>query len=486
MSKGDPDRESEAAPGDEKARLRRTSCLLGLVLLIAVSYHWHAGGGWNVMTRLALVRAVVHDGTLSIDHSHHRTGDKAEYPPGSGTYYSDKPVGAQVLGVIGYLVGLHAAEWIWCPATFTSPLTVGAITAAWAATALPTIVLGLIMLRLFVALGLDTRVAAFAVVAYALGTLAWPYATVYYGHQSAAAFGMIGFIAAFFALRARPPSLLLAGTAGLMAAWAAITEIPAAIIAIAVLIYVARAGWKPALAYVIGGLPPVTLQLAYNWACFDSPFRFGYMYEARPEFQNPAGWVSYPRLDALWGITLSPDKGIFFLSPFLIFAVWGLVRLLRERTWRAEAILCSGVFAAYLLYNASHYMWRGGACFGPRHLVPALPFLAVGLVGVWPHLGRALRRTLWILVGWSAFLSFAAVSTLAEPATDTFTGKIGIGEAIIRVAYGILEWHNLGIVLGLPMRASLVVHAIAIAILLLLMWRLSGQSTQETSAEALN
>lgn len=486
MSHNDPERDATPSIGNERARLRRASRLLGLILFVAVSYHWHSGGGWNVMTRICLIRAIVHDGTFSINVSHERTGDKAEYPPGSGSYYSDKPVGAQLLGVIGYCLGFYVSWPLLGYARLISPLTVGAMAATWAASGLPTIVLGLLMLRLFVALGLDTRPAAFMVAAYALGTLAWPYATVYYGHQPAAAFGMIAFVAAFFALRARPPSLFLAGTAGLMAAWAAISEIPAAMVAVILFVYVARKGWKPAVAYLIGAIPPLALQLTYNWACFDSPFRFGYMYEVNPQFQNPSEWVSYPRLGALWGITFSPDKGIFFLAPFLLFAVWGLVRLVRGRTWRAEGLVCTAVSAAYLLYNASHYMWQGGVCFGPRHLVPSLPFLAVGLVGAWPQLGPSLRRAFWVLVAWSGFLSFAAVCTIAEPATELYTGKPGIAEALVRLVYGVTEWHNLVFMFGVPPQLSFATQAIILAALLAVMWRSLAQPTEETAARTRN
>ncbi len=484
MSGRDAGEDGAAPTGDDRSRLRRASWLLGLVLFVAVSYHGHPGGGWNVMTRICLIRAVVHDRTFSINVSHERTGDKAEYPSGSGSYYSDKPVGAQVLGVIGYLLGFYVSWPLLGFHGLISPLTVGAMVASWAAVGLPTIALGLLMLRLFVALGLETRVAAFMVVAYVLGTLAWPYATVYYGHQAAAAFGMIAFIAGFFALRARPASLFLGGTAGLMAAWAAISEIPAAMVAVILFVYVAWRGWKLAVAYLIGAIPPLALQLTYNWACFDSPFRFGYMYEVNPQFQNPSEWVSYPRLGALWGITFSLHKGVFFLSPFLLFAAWGLVRLVRGRTWRAEALVCSTIFGAYLLYNASHYMWEGGVCFGPRHLVPALPFLSIGLVGVWPRLGLSLRRAFWILVAWSGFLSFAAVCTIAEPGTELYTGKAGLAEALVRLFYGVVEWHNPGLLVGMPGWLSFATQGMILAALLGLMYRLLAQSTEETAAEA--
>ena len=48
-------------PDSNQRKLRRACWLLVLLLLFATAYHWHPGGGWNVMTRLALIRAIVHD-----------------------------------------------------------------------------------------------------------------------------------------------------------------------------------------------------------------------------------------------------------------------------------------------------------------------------------------------------------------------------------------------------------------------------------------
>jgi hypothetical protein len=35
--------------------------------------------------------------------------------------------------------------------------------------------------------------------------------------------------------------------------------------------------------------------------------------------------------------------------------------------------------ASFLLMSAGYYMWWGGAALGPRHVIPALPFLALGI-----------------------------------------------------------------------------------------------------------
>jgi len=440
--------------------LRAAAWLLSALVIAGTAYHWHPGGGWNVMTRLALIRAIVHDGTLSINRGHRLTGDKAEFPPGSGNYYCDKPVGAQVLGLVGYVVGLHVASLT--SAQRRVVLTAAAATATWFASALPTVGLALMMLRLLVAMGHTVRRAAFVVLATIFGTLLWPYATLFYGHQAAACFAFLGFALAFFACAGQGQrTTLTAALAGLFCAWAAVSELPAAFIATVVFIYLslARRNWRLSLAFVLGSLPPIVLQLAYNQACFGSPLRFGYMYEANPDFANPVGWVSYPRLGPLLALLFSPDKGLLFISPHLLFAVWGLYVAIRGRRWRREAVACAAIAIGFLLYNAGHYLWWGGTCFGPRHLISTLPFLGLGFAWAWQAMGPAARRICLLLVAWGALVAFAAVSTSPDASPFPLTGSCGPAEVLLRLWLARLEWPNLGLWLGLSARGSIFAHA---------------------------
>lgn len=467
----DATQETDARQGTGSRRMRRASWILALLLLFATAYQWHPGGGWNVMTRIALVRAVYHDHTLSINRSHHRTGDKAEYPPGSGIYYSDKPVGGQVLGLPAYAVGYSIGKRL-VPQNVA--LDAGATVASWFSVGLPTIVACLLMLDLFGAFGLSPRQAAFITLAYALGTLAWPYSTVWYGHQAAAAFGFIAF---WFAGRAsRLQGRASAALTGLFAGWALITEFPALIIAGVVFLYVARLGTRAAVSFVLGSIPFIALQLLYNHACFGSPLRFGYMYEVRPEFAEAPSWIGLPKVEALWGITFSANKGIFVMSPFLLFAVWGLWRMIRSRAWRAEGVAAAAVFALYMVYNASHFMWEGGTCFGPRHIVPMLPFLCIGLGFIWPRMSSPARLACGVLTGVGILVMFAAVNTLAEPALHMTTGGSGPLEALARLSLGSVEWPTFGMLLGLGGWKTIVLHGVLIALPALWLWRVTSET----------
>jgi hypothetical protein len=72
-------------------------------------------------------------------------------------------------------------------------------------------------------------------------------------------------------------------------------------------------------------------------------------------------------------------KGLLVVSPVVVAAAAGLV-LLWRRGLRAEAAVCSAVTLLFLFANMAYFEPYGGDSPGPRFFVPALPFLALGLV----------------------------------------------------------------------------------------------------------
>jgi len=71
------------------------------------------------------------------------------------------------------------------------------------------------------------------------------------------------------------------------------------------------------------------------------------------------------------------SSGLLLVSPVLVAASYGLVLLRRTRP--VEALLCAAVTVFFLLLACSYYVPYGGTKLGPRFVVPALPFLAIGL-----------------------------------------------------------------------------------------------------------
>ncbi len=173
-------------------------------------------------------------------------------------------------------------------------------------------------------------------------------------------------------------------SAGLCAGSAAITNYIAVAVVVMIGAYVVwglrtKGGW---LWYGLGVSGPLLLLLVYQYVCFGTPFATNYASES-PMFRSSGaalGVFTLPRADVLLVICFSPFRGLFFSSPVLLMGLAGLGRLFRWQSRRAEAALFVAIIAFFVLFNISFNGWHGGWATGPRYLVPAVPFLAVGMV----------------------------------------------------------------------------------------------------------
>ena len=178
-----------------------------------------------------------------------------------------------------------------------------------------------------------------------------------------------------------------------------------------------QVGW-----FILGGLPPVLLLMGYNTLCFENPFTLAYCYEFNPDFrENMAQGVmgiTDLKPEAFWGLTLGPRRGVFFISPFLLLALPGFYFFFQRRDLRREFWVCLCVVQAFFWYNASYYLWWGGGTFGPRFLIPMLPFLALPTVFCFDHEnGRLVSRVLAVVSMLFVTVATATASTGASPAT---------------------------------------------------------------------
>ena len=104
------------------------------------------------------------------------------------------------------------------------------------------------------------------------------------------------------------------------------------------------------------------LALSFNW------WRFGSLFDV---YRWRSGGFTTPFFEGLRGLLVSPGESVFLYSPILILALLGLRRL--ERRHRGGALLAVGIPASLLCLYAS--WWFHAYTWGPRFLIPAVPFL---------------------------------------------------------------------------------------------------------------
>jgi hypothetical protein len=384
----------QASPGAPAFDPRPVAFGVAALLFLTYAY-FVAAPSWNENSRFALVRALV-DGHVNIDPYQQDTGDKAVF---AGHTYSDKAPGSSLLAVPAYasylaflrLTGgqrptsLPAAAMldpdagVLVNASFRRALYLcNLFTNALAGALLG----GLFFLTLSGRFGVAPRPALVATLALTVGSLVFPYATMFYGHVLAAAF-----LFGAFALLAPAPSVRRLAGAGLLCGLAVLTELPtlpAAAGLAAYALWLARPR-RAALWLAAGALGPAIALGAYQTAAFGVPWATGYAHVSRPDFaagmSHGIFGIGWPRPAALAALLAGRARGLLYTSPVLLLAFIGLGRRL-VATWRsgrAEAVVMAGLVVYFLLLTAGYYMWWGGSAFGPRQAIPALPFLCLGL-----------------------------------------------------------------------------------------------------------
>jgi hypothetical protein len=477
---------------------RRFLLPIGVALVFTYGY-FVAPPAWNQNSRLALTRALVEDGSIVIDPHHETTGDKSWR---DGHFYSDKAPGTSFVATLPYAVlwGVRRATGGELPSVTVHPLdpldaaagrrpepselepgdrlvyNLAHRLALWVcglfAVGIPSVAgaaaLFLLALRSSERAGDPphrARIHAMGVtLLYALGTTAFAYSTVLYGHQLCGAMLVIGFAAVSLSSTRRlqrGPAML----AGFVLGLAVTTEYPAAVPAALIALWTLhRHGAKAAAWLCLGAIPWVVLLGAYHTAAFGGPLSTGYDWVYLDEFADGMreryglGW---PDPMVLLRILFGQYRGLFYLCPVLLVASWGLVFSMRHGeaatayteapgragVRRAQAIVAGIIVAYYLLLNAGYYMWDGGASTGPRHVVPMLPFLALGLC---PAL-RLVPRATWVL----GAVSIAQMLLMAAAAPEASQHGNPLWEyALDRVRNRQALPHatatNLGLLLGLP------------------------------------
>ncbi|GAP63167.1 hypothetical protein ARMA_1590 [Ardenticatena maritima] len=349
----------------------RIALHLAFLVLAATMFLWsgrlHSSDGFAMY---AVNDSLVRYGRYDIEQLHWMDIQQGTYGRG-GWLYSRKGLGTSMAGfpltVLGFVLpGLGPVQ--------TSLLLAPLLTALSAA---------LLYLAARRAFPHTPRAAAWlATVAWALGSVAWPYTKTFFS-EPLVALATIGAFERLLALRDHPQSRRAAFGIGAWVGLGIVTRSAHAIVAPFFALTALFITWPRDLpprdivrrwralpwgVWLSAAWPLMValgLVLGYNWARFGNPFESGYL-----DFETfSANW-----LIGISGQLISPGRGLLWYVPWLVLLPLG-VRAAWRRAPEGTGVAL-GVFAAYVLLYGKWYMWSGGSAWGPRFLVPTVPLLA--------------------------------------------------------------------------------------------------------------
>lgn len=384
--------------------------------------------GANEGSRIALTYSMVDYTQVQIDHYIDYTY-KVDYAEYGGHFYSDKAPGSSILAIPIYLL-IKAlsikdiAAQIFLVCTFTSGLLSALLCAM------------LYNLSGYFTQGKTNRIMVAA--SYGLGTIAFPYATMFYGHSIATFFGFASFYLLFL-VKSRKVSPDILALSGALLGYSFVVEYPQAIIVFFTFLYLLTFERRISeiLRFLLPAVTVMSIILFYNIACFGDPFILSYGKSGffKDQFKQGLYSIKMPDMNVLNELLFKERRGLFVYSPILIFSVLGFFYSLKTKR-RAESLFCMLVAISMLLFNASLVAWDGGWSYGPRYLISSLPYLSLLLV--FSYNGR---KTRYLAI---PFLIASIIIMLAGVLTDVETGA----EFPIRDDFEIILSHKYGTDLG--------------------------------------
>ena len=331
--------------GDEETMFRVTQNLL-------------AGQGVAVGRETLVVPAESYP--LFLPHAAESLPTTSAVPGRHGQLYSKYGMGQSLLAIPLYLLGILLAR--------LSPVVSDAQGARLAASMLNPLALagcGWLVMRLGLALGYRLSTARWIALAALFASIAWPYVKTFYPQPTMTFLVLAAVYAAYRWRQAAQQRWLW--VLGLATAAIILFRISGVIIIPVLGLYLvlarsANGRGRAIMSLGIGVAVGLGLSGAYNWQRFGSLFSTGY---------HEIAWTT-PFPLGLYGLLFSPGKGILVYTPMLILGLGAWAVFFRRH--RAEAWLMAGLWLAWLAFYAPYNFWTGGFNWGPRFLLPVLPF----------------------------------------------------------------------------------------------------------------
>lgn len=218
-------------------------------------------------------------------------------------------------------------------------------------------------------------VCLFVTFGFGIGSLAWPYTKTFYSEPLTTlclVAATVGGLA--FRQGAGNWSLVLVGAAlgfGVLTREDTFVAVP---LLLSYLVWSGRRGPGVDVQQFASLLVPLLVFVAITWWYHELRFHSllsGYVAKTGNAFDLSPGTF----LTGLYGFLLSSGKGLPFYTPLVLLSVFAW-----RRFWSALPLEC-GLFTLLILERVVFFSflirWYGGVCWGPRYIVPIVPFLIV-------------------------------------------------------------------------------------------------------------
>ncbi len=321
---------------------------LGVLLFLAAlifQLTWFSGRlySWDDVIHIETARAIVERGELSVPDSP-EARDFAR-PGRDGRLYSKFGFGMTLVLAPFYAAGRpFGPEAAIIASCLANPVLIALLAPLFALTALQ--------------LGARQRDASIGALVLTCATPVAAYGRALFNDPLVA----VALLAAFRSALRREPL-----ACGLALALAALTRAEYVVAIPAFFLFTPPRQWpRLALPLAVAGL----FMLGYNAMRFGNPLDQGQL------GHDPYDTFSTPLVTGLYGLILSPGKGVLWYCPPILLGLMGWWSM-RGAHARAAGLALLAVVPMIILHALWH-SWMGGWSYGPRRLVALLPLLMLG------------------------------------------------------------------------------------------------------------
>mgnify|MGYP006314340299 FL=1 len=366
---------------------------LALLLFCFYNLNFRFGDSPDTIPATVLPASILAEGTFNLDISRSLLANNnnaldiclvffKSIQERNGHLVSSYPPGAGIMAVPVYAIAKysgHLKQW------YQYRLT-GKIAASLM------VALSALFIFLALSLSIETKAAWIIALFYGLGTSAWSISSQALWQHGPGALCLA--IAAYALYRMeRQPSNLLAAVAGLFLGMAVFCRMPNFIPVGALTLFMLFHQRKYLLAYLLPLLCMAGIIAYYNLSTFgDLKGGVGVLLASQVHGWRhippvPSAFFSHPVGQGLADVLLSPSRGLFIYSPYVLPAFVGAFHFALHPTSLLHRYLLLWVLAMSV-FIASTILWWGGATFGPRYFSETCVALTLLTGAVWPTIKR--------------------------------------------------------------------------------------------------